>query len=263
MKTIVKKFLRFFTRLILKKYEPDIIGIAGSVGKRGLKKLVVKVLSTKFRVVGNPDAHNNEFGLPLAVIGMVDPGRSVYGWCQIFLRAFKLILKRDKNYPEVLVLEMLASKPGDLKHLTSMAPCKVGVVTSLNEAYLEYFKTLKKLSQELRLMISTLDKNSFAILNRDEEDIFVMGNKTEADIFTFGFHVEADVRASDVLFKTGEAGETIGIYFKISYHGSMVPMYLFDAKRQEDVYPALAAIAIALVMGLNLVEITEILKEVE
>ncbi|MFZ2978802.1 MAG: Mur ligase family protein, partial [Candidatus Magasanikiibacteriota bacterium] len=254
--------LRFFTRLILKKYEPDVIGIAGSVGKRGLKKLVVKVLNTKFRVAGNPDAHNNEFGLPLAVIGVVDPGRSIFGWCKVFLKAVKLILRRDKKYPEVLVLEMLASKPGDLKHLTSMAPCKVGVVTSLNEAYLEYFKTLKKLGQELRLMISTLDKNSFAVLNRDEEDIFVMGNKTEADIFTFGFHPEADVRASDILFKKNEDDEVVGVYFKISYHGSMVPMYLFDAKKQEDVYPALAGIVIALVMGLNLVEISEVLKEV-
>ena len=262
MKNLVKKLLKFFTRLILKKYEPDVIGIAGSVGKRSLKKILVKVLRTKFNVRGNPDSHNNEFGLPLAVIGMDCPGKLYFGWFKVFGRALKLILKRDKNYPEVLVLEMLASKSGDLKHLTSMVPCKVGVVTSLDDAYLEHFKTLKKLSQELRLMISTSDKNSFAILNRDEEEIFAMSKKTDADILTFGFHSEADVRASDTTFKMNDNNEIVGIFFKISYLGSVVPIYLLDIKKKEDIYPALATIAVALVMGLNLVEISGVLKEV-
>lgn len=262
MKTLVKKFLRFLARLILKKYQPDIIGITGSVGKTSVKDIAVKILSTKFRVAGNFDSHNNEFGLPLSIIGLPTPGRSCLGWCRVCGRAIRLLFKKDKNYPEVLVLEMMAGKPGDLRYLTSIVECKIGVITSLSSSFLEYFKTQKKLSQELRVFISHLDKSNYAILNRDEEEIFNMGKKTEADVLTFGFHEDSDIRASDILLKTGETGETLGIYFKISFIGAMVPMYLSGAKKNEDIYPALAAIAIALTMGLNLVEISEVLKEI-
>jgi len=261
MRTLVKKLLKFFSRCILKKYQPDIIGITGSVGKTSVKDIAVKILSSKFRVVGNPEGHNNQFGLPLAIIGCTTPSRSFWGWCKVWGKALKLIFKRDKNYPEVLVLEMLASRSGDLEKLTNIAPCKIGVVTSLTDGYLDYFKTLKKLSQELRSMVSHLDKNNYAILNRDEEDIFAMSKKTDADVITFGFHPEAEVRASDLLEKFGDNGEKEGLYFKISYAGSVVPMYLAGAKkRKADVYPSLAAIAIALTMGLHLVEISEVLK---
>jgi UDP-N-acetylmuramyl pentapeptide synthase len=52
-----------------------------------------------------------------------------------------------------------------------------------------------------------------------------------------------------------------GLYFKIAYGGAVVPMYLSGIKKKSEIYPYLAAIAIALTMGLHLVEISEVLKE--
>lgn len=262
MRAIVKKLLKLFSRAILRKYQPDVIGVTGSIGKTNVKDVAVKILSAKFRVLGNPNFHSNQYGLPLAIIGAITPCHSWWGWLKVFGRASRLLLKRDKNYPEVLVLEMLASRPGDLPYLTSIAPCKIAVVTSLHDAYLDYFKTLKKLSQELRFMVSHLDKNSFAILNHDEEEVWVMNKKTDADVLSYGFSSEAEVRASDILEKTTEDGGVGGLFFKVSYGGAVAPMYISNIKKKSDIYPYLAAIAIALTMGLHLVEISEVLKEV-
>lgn len=265
MKYFVKKFIQFLSKRILHKHKPEVVGITGSVGKTSVKEIAVGVLARSFRVRGAASSYNNELGLPLTIIGEESPGRSVIGWLRVLGKGIGLAFKRDKNYPEVLVLEMAANQPGDIESLLNIAPCHVGVVTAVSPSHLKFFKTVKKVAQEKRLLISDLTRNDYAILNRDDAEVFEMRKKTDADVISFGFHPEADVRTSDMSVKFSEDGRhwPEGVFFKVIYNGSIVPMYLSGIIGEHSIYRASAAIAIALVFGMNLVEISTALKDIK
>lgn len=265
MKYFIVKITQFLAKRILRKYKPEIVGITGSVGKTSVKEIAVGVLARSFRVRGSVFSYNNELGLPLTIIGEKSPGRSIIGWLMVIGNGIGLILKRDKDYPEILVLEMAANQPGDIESLINIAPCHVGVVAAVSPSHLKFFKTVKKVAQEKRLIVSHLKKTDYAILNRDDAEVFEMRKKTDADVITFGFHPEADVRTSDmsVRHSDDERHWPEGIFFKVIYNGSIVPMYLSGIVGEHSIYRASAAIAIALVFGMNLVEISTVLKDIK
>jgi len=208
--------------------------------------------------------YNNEIGVPLTIIGFEKtPGKSIWGWLKIFARALQLLWTRCQGYPDILVLEMGADKPGDIKYLTEMAPCKVGVLTYIAHAHTEYFKTLKKIAQEKRVIISHLDSDGFAILNYDNDLVMENRDKTKAEVITYGFKDGAALRASDVnlLFDDGLAQG--GINFKVSYEGNVVPAFLPGVVARHLVPSALAGLAVGVVFGVNLVEGVEALKKLK
>ena len=146
LKSFLQNLLNTLAKRILKKYKPDIVGITGSVGKTSSKETIATVLEAKFSVRRTSKNYNNEIGLPLTIIGVEKtPGRSILGWLGVIWKAKKLLLKRNENFPEILVLEMGADKPGDIEYLTDLAPCKVGVLTFISHAHTEFFKTIKKI----------------------------------------------------------------------------------------------------------------------
>ena len=264
MKAVVEKILCFLARHIVRKYRPEVVGITGSVGKTSVKEIVVGILQHSFSVRGNLASCNNELGVPLTIIGAKSPGRSFLGWCAIFWQAICLLCVRRKDYPEILVLEMAANQPGDLTKLIKIASCHVAVITAVSPSHLKFFKTVKKVTQEKRILVSQLAKTDYAVLNRDDSEVFEMSKKTDADVITFGFHPESDVCTSDLTVKLSEDGKhwPEGMFFKIIFRGSIVPMYLSGIIGEHSVYRASAAIAVALVFGMNLVEISSALRDV-
>ncbi|MCK4554802.1 hypothetical protein KAU19_07680, partial [Candidatus Parcubacteria bacterium] len=195
MKKIIQLKLKILAKLILAKYKPDVIGITGSVGKTSTKEAIYTVLASKFKVRRNIKNYNNEIGLPLTIIGADSPGRSIIGWYIVFLKALKLILFKDKDYPKILVLEMGVDRPGDMKYLNNIVKCKVGVITSIGPVHLEFFGTINNIQKEKGGLIKNLTKSSWAVLNYDDEKVRQTGNNTEAQILTYGFNEKADVRA--------------------------------------------------------------------
>ena len=262
LKSILQYLLKYFSQKIIAKYSPDIVGITGSIGKTSTKEATAAVLATKFSIRKSVKNYNNEIGLPLTIIGIEEtPGRSILGWLKVFNKIRKLIFFRSKNYPEILVLEMGADRPGDIKYLTSLAPCKVGVLTYISHAHTEYFKTLKKIAQEKRQIITHLNKDGFAILNYDNALVMENAHLTKAEVITFGFNEGADLRASDINIIYNEIDWPAGLNFKLNYKGNIVPAFLPDAVAEHLIPSALAGLAIGLVFGINLVEGIEAIKK--
>ncbi len=260
-KTILLWKLRFLSKKILKKYRPDVVGITGSIGKTSSKEAALVILGTKFNVRGNVKNYNNEVGLPLTIIGVDQtPGRSFFGWSKVFFQALGLLMKRDPNYPEILVLEMGADKPGDIAYLTDIAPCKVGVLTYIAHAHTEYFKTIKKIAQEKRTIVTHLKEDDFAVLNFDNE--LVMQNaKTKAEVVTYGLKEGSDLQATDINFVYDESsGWPIGLNFKVNHKGSFVPVMLSGAVAKHLIPSALAGMAIGHIFGINLVDAASALR---
>ncbi len=255
LKAILQLLLRRCAKKIIKKYKPDIVGITGSIGKTSAKEAIAVVLGSKFNVRSNKKNYNNEIGLPLTIIGVEKtPGKDIFGWFKVFSKAFTLRFARDPKYPDILVLEMGADKPGDIEYLIDIAPCKVGILTFIGSAHIEFFKTMKKIAQEKRLIVSHLKEDGFAVLNFDNE--MVMQNvKTNAETFTYGFKDGADFQATDVNIITDEQTNwPTGLNFKVSYKGNTVPVFLPGFIAEQFIPAALAGLAVGYIFGVNLVE---------
>lgn len=264
LKTILIYFLRFFSKKIIKKYRPDVVGITGSIGKTSSKEAIATVLGARFSVRSNYKNYNNEIGLPLTIIGIdKTPGNSFFGWVAVFFKALALLLlpRGRKSYPEILVLEMGADKPGDISYLTDIAPCKVGVLTHISHAHIEAFKTLKKIEQEKRIIISHLASDGFAVLNFDHELVMENASKTKAEVLTYGFKEGADFQATDVNIIVDEiTGWPSGINFKVSHQGHIVPVFLPGRIAEHLISSVLSGIAVGSIFGINLVEAADALR---
>ncbi len=260
MKKIIQKILYVLARAVLKKYKPDVVGITGSMGKTSTKEAVFAVLSSKFRVRQNLKNYNNELGLPLSILGVESGRKSVFKWLGVIFHGIKLWIARDADYPQILVLEMGADHPGDIKYLTELAPCKIGVVTGIGPAHLEFFESIEKIVKEKRVIVSHLQSEGFAVLNRDDEKVFEMRDKTRAKVLTYGFFADAEVRAQEDGMIGGGVGIS-GMNFKLSYAGAVVPIFLPGVLGRQHIYAALAGAAVGITYGMNLVEVAESLKK--
>jgi len=93
------------------------------------------------------------------------------------------------------------------------------------------------------------------VYNFDKEGLRKIREKApETKLLTFGFQEGANFQASD-LRQDG------GTNFKINYQGKIVPVWLEGSPTREEIYSVLAASAIGVLLGLNLVEISQALKE--
>lgn len=255
-KKILLTLLRFFARKTIKKYQPQVIGITGSVGKTSAKEAVALILSTKFNIRKTTKNYNNEIGVPLAILGITTPpNHSFWQWVKVFFRALHLCIFKDKQYPEILVLEMGADKPGDIQYLVNIAPCKVGVLTFIAHAHTEFFGSLKKIVQEKKNIISHLPPKGYAVLNFDNDLVMQTKGATQAQVITYGFKEGADFRASDVHSVYDHAsGWPMGTNFKVSSNGNVVPIFLPAIAAEHLIPAALAGLAVGSIFGINLVE---------
>lgn len=259
MKKILQKILRFMAIKALKKYSPKVIGITGSMGKSSAKEAVFAVLSKNFNVRKSEKSFNNEIGVPLTILGLESGEKNIFKWIKVLFSGFLLLIKKSPTYPEILILEMGAEYVGDMKYLTDFVKCNVGVVTSIAPVHIEFFKSLEGIAKEKKYLVSTLDKSGTAILNADDPLVLNMKKDTKAKVLTFGFSDNADVQA----FELVEPNFGIvfdGIKFKIKFKGAVVPVLLPAVLGRHQIYAALAAAAVGLDFGLNLIDISENLK---
>lgn len=260
LKEILILFLRLFAQATLWRYKPTIIGVTGSVGKSSTKEAIFYVLHNDFRVRRNIKNYNNEIGVPLTILGQETGGRSLFSWIRIFLIAF-FNLFYVREYPEILILEMGADRIGDISYLTSFVKCHVGVITAIGEipVHVEFFQNAGQVAKEKAILIKSLGKEDWAVLNFDDERVKAMANKTSAQVLSHGFSGDAELRASNPEQHL-EDPEEAALAFKIDYQGSNVPVRINGVLGTHQVYAILAGVAVGLIFKMNLVQIAQALK---
>ncbi len=105
-------------------------------------------------------------------------------------------------------------------------------------------------------VLNHLSSLKYLLLNYDDDFLKDINGPADLRKLTFGFQEGADLRASDVKLNGGTN-------FKISYKGNIVPMWLKGVFDKEKIYSVLAAVAIGIVFDLNLVEISQSLKDIK
>lgn len=261
---ILQKILKILAQKILVKYQPRVIGITGSVGKTSSKEAIFLALEQKFRVRRSLKNYNNELGVPLTIIGAESGNKNPWAWFKVFNQAVHLLINQDKNYPEILILEMGADKPGDIKYLTSIAPCDIGVLTAIGPTHLEKFKTVRQVAEEKQIILKHLRGEALAILNFDDPLVVEIKDKLKVKTISFGFNEGADLKAEQLsIVQEMENGLLVvkGLTFKVRYGGSLVPFVLSGTIGEQAVYAVLSGIAVGQALGINLLELAEKFKK--
>ena len=256
----LEKMLRLMAVAVLKRHQPSVVAITGSVGKTSAKAAIFQVLASKFSVRENQKNYNNEIGIPLTIIGVESGGRNIFKWLWVLLKWLWILIW--PGYPEILVLELGIDRPGDMAYFMSFLQPTVGVVTNVSASHLEFFATVEKIAKEKSVLIKALSENGFAVLNGDDELSRQMEKNSKAEVLKFGFAPEATINASNLNYNYQESLPD-GLSFKLNYDGKNIPIRLKNILAGHYVYAALAAVAVGVVFKMNLVEIAQALENLQ
>lgn len=167
---LVKNSLAALQELALyhrSQFDMPIIGITGSNGKTTTKELMYAVLKEKYNVLATEGNYNNHIGVPLTL--------------------FKL----DSTH-EIAIIEMGASKQGDIKELCDIVNPNYGLITNIGKAHLEtmgglqgVLKTKTELFDHIRmnrgnLLVHSCD--SLLMENAGNEEAFYYGALPTDDV---------------------------------------------------------------------------------
>ncbi|PLX21132.1 hypothetical protein C0584_03475 [Candidatus Parcubacteria bacterium] len=261
MRIILQYILKILAKLVLLKYKPVVIGVTGSVGKTTTKEAIHTVLSKKYRVGKSLKNYNNELGLPLSILGFESPGKNIIAWIVLFTAVLKSLFKKDKFYPEILVLEMGIDRPGDMDYLNKITKANIGVVTNIGMSHMEYFGTIDRIKKEKSKLITNLEKKGLAVINYDNEKSREIIELSKERVVSFGLDKKADIRAEEVkIILDRENKDYTGMHFKIRYKGSVVPVFIKGFLGHHLIYSSMAAAVIGVELGMNLIEISEALQ---
>ncbi len=249
MKKILELQLKLLAKLVLRKYKPKLISITGSVGKTSTKEASYFILKNHFRVRRSYNNYNNEIGLPLTILGQKSAKNSIIKWLIIFLKSIHLLLKHDKNYPEILILEMGVDRPGDMQYLCDIAKPDIAIVTAIGTAHLEFFKSQANIIREKQVLVENVKAGGLVILNHDQKEVLEMAKKSPAKSLSFGFSKKADLGAVDYFLDIKK-----GASLKLNFEGALVPANFQNIISKGGVYACLAALLLATHFDINLIK---------
>lgn len=258
LKAIVSRILLFETKLILAKYEPKIIGVTGSVGKTTTKDAVYDVLKDHVHVRKSQKSYNSEIGLPLTVIGADNAWGNIFLWIFIMFKGVWLLIKRV-DYPEWLVLEMGADRPGDIKALAQLAKPDIAVMTWLGEVpvHVEFFDSPEALFNEKMEIARALKDGGTLVYNHDDHKLrsLIEGERLPHKQKRYGTEEGADISMSNVSI-VYDGDRVHGSSAQVLHAGERSELVIRESLGVQALYAYLAAISVADLLGLSRIRYT-------
>ena len=200
---------------------PVSIGITGSNGKTTTREMVTRILELEDLVHATSGNYNNELGLPLTLFGL------------------------DHNH-RYAVLELGASKAGDIAYLSEMSKPEVGLITNIGPAHLQGFGDEEGVARAKGELYESLPTDGYAIINADEPwGELWRGMCSAENIITFGSDKSSDVYA-----------ESSGADVKVHTPSGTFPLQL-HLPGNHNLQNALAATAVAVALNKSIEQIRE------
>ncbi|MEK7212380.1 MAG: UDP-N-acetylmuramoyl-tripeptide--D-alanyl-D-alanine ligase [Patescibacteria group bacterium] len=283
---ILRWILKKLAQLTIWRYRPGIIGVTGSVGKTSAKLAIAAVLGGERKVRVSAGNLNNDLGLPLTILGdwsaeelklvsREEPSgkrriAKFLFWRKVVCRGlWRILFPKRSAYPEILVLEYGADRPGDLRYLLEVARPNISVITAVGDmpVHVEFYTDPEEVAREKSRLIECLPVAGFAILNYDDETVMDLKDRTRAHLMTFGFAKGAETQVVTFENRSKEdpsaalgARRPPGIAFKLEYGGNSVPVRLYGIFGKAHAYASAAAACVGLIFGMNLIKISEALR---
>ncbi len=262
MKRIFKKIiftiLKWEAILVLKRFNPRIIGVAGSVGKTSTKDAIYASLKDFIVIRKNQKSFNSEIGVPLTILGLETGWNSPRVWIQNVFRGAKVIF--SKEYPDWLVLEMGTDHPGDMKKLISWISLDYAVFTRFPDVpvHAENFAKAQDVNEEDAQMMFGLKKEGVLVLNVDDVQIAELALKSTFKTLWYGFNAKKNgVGVSNIDMQYDNRDHVIGQHIKINFGSNSVPFTITGALGIQHAYPILASLVVAKDLGINVLDVLQ------
>lgn len=218
------KALQDIARYKRNKRRIEVVGITGTNGKTTTKEMLCSILKQHCRVLCSAGNLNNQIGLPLNLVGLDDE--------------------------EICVLEMGASKRGDITELCEIANPDYGIITNIGPAHLEGFGSLETV-RDTKLELADYAKE--IVINGDDEILATAVGSLIGDrprrVFTYGIEREAEVTARNVETFEPSGSGMAGLSFDLHIKGVRPMTIALRVSGRFNVYNALAASSTAFLLG--------------
>ena len=155
-----------------------VIALTGSYGKTSTKFMVRDLLKERFNVCVTPGSFNTPMGI-----------------CKV--------INNDLNANhQILILEMGARYPGNIKELCEIARPDISIVTNVGFAHLETFGTQDVIAHEKGVIVDSLPPGGVAFLNADDPRVTVMDdNRSEISVIRAGLK-QGDITGRNIEYNT-------------------------------------------------------------
>ncbi len=250
-KKIIVTALTWEARVVLHKYNPKVVAVTGSVGKTSAKDAIYSVISGRFSTRKSEKSFNSEVGLPLTILGAPNAWHNPLRWLQNLLDGL-VLLAFDSRYPEWLVLEVGADRPGDISSLRRWLKTDIVVIMRLPEmpVHVEFFDSPEQLMEEKAALIDTLRPGGALLLYADDSKTEALARRLpapDARVMTFGFGEGAEVRGLDTAVVYEEEHgkrQPVGVKGLIRIRGALLTFEVLGTLGAHTALPLVAAAAV-------------------
>lgn len=205
------------------KFKTFNICVTGSNGKTTTKEIIAHILSQEFSLLKTSGNYNNEIGIPLT------------------------LLQLNKSH-KILVVEMGMRGLGEIKTLTNFIPPDFAVITNIGEAHIGLLGSKDNIFKAKSELLQSLGKDGKAIINRDDPYFFKMLEIVkDKKVYTFGIENRSDIMARNIRMVSDK-----GIRFTLEVQNDKSREIYFPLLGRYNIYNALAAVAVAFALGIDL-----------
>ena len=206
-----------------------VVGITGSVGKSTTKEMVATVLGSKYKVEKTPANHNNDIGMPMAILSMSEDTK-------------------------VAVLEMGMNHFREIAYLASIGKPDVAVIINIGTMHIEHLGSMEGILKAKLEILEGMREDGKIILNGDDALLWNQKKSGGRNAIYFG------VRNPECDLKGLEIHEADGmLHFLAKRERSQFAVEL-ALEGMHYVHDALAAIAVGMEMGVPIADISRSLS---
>lgn len=223
--------LQNLARFHRRRFDGMVIAVTGSNGKTSTKDLLASVLSQKFNVRKSEKNYNNEIGLPLTLLNL-------------------------ESKDEICVVEMGMRGIGEISTLARIAEPDVGIITNVGVSHIERLGTQENIAKAKAELVENIPPDGTVVLNMDDTLVAEMVPKAKGRVIGFGMGSTAMIQGIDILYEEGQTRFVCRVF------DEFFPVVL-PVLGEHNVYNALAAIAVARLVGISTVKIQKGLAQVE
>jgi len=197
-----------------------VVGITGSVGKSTTKEMIACVLSGTYKTAKTPANHNNDIGMPMAVLAIPEDTQAA-------------------------VLEMGMNHFREIAYLTAIAQPDVAVIINIGTMHIEHLGSQEGILRAKLEILEGMEPDGRVILNGDDSLLWNAGGKLDRPVTYFGSrNPECAVQGVDV------RQEEQGLCFTAVCGDVRIPVML-PLEGEHYVSDALAAISVGLALGVS------------
>lgn len=218
-------------RFYLDKFDIDVIGVTGSVGKTSTRDIIYSVLNEKYKTLKNELNYNNEIGIP------------------------KTLFNLDYSY-EKAVIEMGLDRKGDISYFKTIAPLKIAVISNIGLSHIANFENQEGIFHAKMEIAKDFNKENTLIVNGDDKFLKTLKDKKlPYNLLTYGFDEDNTIYCVSYEIVNGK------INFKVNFKNKVYD-YTIPSIAKHNIYNAMAAILIGNLYNLTYEEIKKGLESV-